>query len=77
MTDPLLRMLAALPQGEPDPDRAAHVRATCHAVLERRRVRRSTRSNGSAHLWELAVAGLGAIYLTETLRQALLFYGVL
>ena len=77
MTDPLLRMLAALPQGEPDPDRAAHVRATCHAVLERRRVRRSAQPTGAARPWELVVAGLGGIYLTETLRQALLFYGVL
>jgi hypothetical protein len=77
MTDPLLQMLADLPQAEPDRARADRVRLACHAALARRRRRRSPRPGGAARLWEPLVAGLGGIYLTEAVRQALLLYGVL
>jgi len=77
VTDPLFRMLTALPQAEPDPVRAARVRTACHATLARRRMRRSAQPSGAARIWELLVAGLGGIYLTETFRLALRAYGVL
>jgi hypothetical protein len=77
MTDPLLRKLAILPSAEPDPVRAARVRAKCHAALARRRPRPSTRRRHAAFVWEPLVAGLGGLYLTETIRQVLHAYGVL
>ena len=77
MTDPLLHMLAALPQAEADPVRDARVRTACHAALARRRPRRSDQPKGASRSWELVIAGLGGLYLTETIRQALHFYGVL
>lgn len=78
MTDPLLRMLADLPQAEPHPARAARVRVACHAALARRRPHPPVRSGRRAtRIWEPVVAGLGGIYLTETLRQALHLYGLL
>ena len=77
MTEPLLRRLATLPSAEPDPVRAARVRAKCHAALARRRPRRSARRHHAAFVWEPLVAGLGGLYLTETIRQVLHAYGVL
>jgi hypothetical protein len=76
MTEPLLRKLATLPSAEPDPVRAARVRAKCHAALARRRPR-SARRHHAAFVWEPLVAGLGGLYLTETIRQVLHAYGVL
>ncbi len=66
MTNPLFRLLTALPLAEPDPVRAARVRTACHAALARRRTRRSAQPRGAARIWEFVVAGLGGIYLTET-----------
>ncbi len=77
MTDPLLRLIATLPSAEPDAARAARVRAKCHAALERRRPRPAVRRRHAAFLWEPLVAGLGGLYLTETIRQVLHAYGVL
>jgi hypothetical protein len=77
MTDPLLRLVAALPPAEPNRARAARVRAKCHAVLERTRPRPATRRRQTTFFWEPLVAGLGGLYLTETIRQVLHVYGVL
>lgn len=75
MNDPLLRMLADLPQAEPDRKRAARIRARCHTALARSQPRMLRRSGGP-RLNETLLAGLGVVYLIETVRQALFFMGV-
>jgi hypothetical protein len=71
VTDPLLRMLEGLPQAAPDRARAARVRARCHAALARgRRPRRPRRFT------ESLLAGLGAVYLIDTIREVLLLLGI-
>jgi hypothetical protein len=77
MTDSLVKMLAHLPQAEPNQARAARTRARCHSVLNRRRPRRSPRSNVGPHFWAALVAGLGSVYLMETIHQALRLYGII
>jgi hypothetical protein len=77
MTDPLLRMLADLPSAQPDPERSARLRARCLSRLERRRRSRRERPRGSGGYWQPLVAGLGGVYLTEVIRQALRFYAIL
>ncbi len=77
MTDSLLRTLATLPSAQPDAARAVRVRAKCHAALERGRPRPATKRRYAAFAWEPLVAGLGGLYLTETIRQVLHAYGVL
>ena len=74
MTDPLLRLLENLPDAEPDRRRAARVRAKCHAALERTRQRRA--QPRSQRLGETVLVALGAVYLLESVRQALLLYGI-
>lgn len=74
MTDPLLRLLRDLPDAEPDRARADRVRARCHAVLKRNR--RPPRANRGRRITETALACLGAIYLVETVRQALRLLGI-
>lgn len=76
MTDPLLRMLANLPQAEPDRARAARVRMQCHAALARGRQPGAARRSGGPRLSETLLAGLGGVYLMETVRQALLLFGI-
>lgn len=76
MTDPSLRLLANLPEAEPDPRRAARVRARCHAVLARGRQSRASRSHRAPRLTRTLLAGLGGLYLMETFRQALLLMGI-
>lgn len=81
MTDPLFRRLAGLPVAQPDQARADRVRASCHARLSRtRRVGRAPlqrRPRGMARMWGPLVAGLSGVYLTEVVRQAFRFYGIL
>jgi hypothetical protein len=74
VTDPLLRLLENLPHAEPDRRRAARVRAHCHATLSRSRQRRA--QPRSQRIGETALAALGAMYLLESVRQALLLYGI-
>ena len=74
MTDPMLRLLANLSKAEPDRARAARVRAACHGALARSRPR-SPRRRRPVGTW--VVAGLGALYLTETVRLALHLSGML
>jgi hypothetical protein len=73
--DPLLRMLADLPPAAPDRLRAARVRARCHTALARSQPRVLRRS-GTARLNETLLVGLGVMYLIETVRQALFFFGL-
>ena len=76
MTDPSLRLLASLPEAEPDRRRAARVRARCHAVLARGRQPRASRTGRAPRLTRTLLAGLGGVYLIETFRQALLLMGI-
>jgi len=72
MTDPLFRMLAALPPAEPEPARADRVRARCRAILARQTPHR--RKRNMTPFWAPLLAGLGGVYLGEAIRQALHLY---
>jgi hypothetical protein len=75
--DSLLRLIARLPGADSDSLRAERVRARCHAALARqRRQQEELRSARASGLWPLAAA-LGGVYITEMIRQTLLFYGIL
>ena len=74
MTDPLLRLLENLPDAEPDPRRSARVSARCRAALTRGHAHRARPR--SHRVGETVLAGLGAVYLLESVRQALLLYGI-
>ena len=74
--DPLLRLIARLPDAESDSSRAGLVRARCHAALARQRRREEVQPARSPAFWPL-VAALGGVYVTETIRQALLLFGIL
>jgi hypothetical protein len=76
VTDPMLRLLANLPKAEPDRARAARVRSVCHAALARQRPP-APRPRRPVGTWEPVVAGLGALYLTETVWLALHLSGML
>ena len=75
MTDPLLRLLHNLPQATLDPSRADRIRARCHAALAQR-PRRDSIWADAADLWAPVAAGVGGIYITAVLRQALVAYGL-
>jgi hypothetical protein len=74
VTDPLLRLLESLPHAEPDRHRTARVRTRCHAALARKRQRRA--QPRSQRFGETVLVALGAVYLLESVRQALLLYGI-
>jgi hypothetical protein len=74
--DPLLRRIARLPAAESDRGRAGRVRERCHAALARQRRQEEVQPARSSAFWPL-VAALGGVYITETIRQALLLYGIL
>jgi hypothetical protein len=80
MSDPLLDAVADLPLALPDPGRAARVRARCHARLGRGARRRSRRPGSESAdrrpLWEPFVAGLGLVYVGESVYLALRLYGL-
>jgi hypothetical protein len=80
MSDSLIRRLGELPAAEPDVERAAHIRTRCHARLARQTRRNpvaSTPAGGRmAPVWQLAIAVLGFVYLTEVIRFALAVYGL-
>jgi hypothetical protein len=74
--DPFLRLIARLPVAESDRDRARRVGERCHAALARQRRQADVQPARSSAFWRL-VAALGGVYITETIRQALLLYGIL
>lgn len=75
MTDPLLRLLRNLPQATLDPSRADRIRARCHEALTHRPRQDSIWAH-AADFWAPVAAGVGGIYLTAVLRQALAAYGL-
>jgi hypothetical protein len=76
MTDSLLDILGRLPSAQPDAVRAARIRARCRLRLERRRPRAPVPGRKGRFL-EPLVVGLGGVYLTEAIYQALRFYGII
>jgi hypothetical protein len=79
VSDPLFRILANLPQAEPDRDRASRIRARCHAALAADRQRggsRAPRGAAPVRLRETVLAGLGGAYLMATIWQGLLLLGI-
>jgi hypothetical protein len=78
--DPLLRSLRALPVLEPDPARAARVRARGRDIFARRR-RQATQPAGSSSIVVLLeralVGGLCLIYLSAVLHDVLRLRGIL
>ncbi len=80
MSDSLIRRLGELPAAEPDVARADHIRTRCHARLARQTRRNpvaSTPAGGRmAPVWQLAIAALGFVYLTEVIRFALAVYSL-
>ncbi len=74
--DPLLQLIARLPQAESDTARAERVRVRCRTALVRERQRAEARATSASGLWP-AVAILGCAYATEAIRQALRLYGLL
>jgi hypothetical protein len=80
MPELLIRLLAELPQAEPDATRAEQTRMRCRALLARQGARAST-SRGPAsgrrtvQVWQLLIAVLGVAYLTEVIVRALSVYG--
>jgi hypothetical protein len=72
--DPLVELLARLPQADSDAVRSERVRARCGAALARRRERR--RATTAPGVWQI-LAGLGCVYVAEVIRQAVLLYGLL
>lgn len=75
MTDPLLRHLHGLPQATLDSSRADRIRARCHAALADR-PRHDSIWADAADIWAPVAAGIGGIYVTAVLRQALQAYGL-
>ena len=81
MSDPLIRLLAELPLAEPDRTRAERTRMGCRALLAQRASRasasrRSSSGRGTVQLWQLLIAVLGVVYLSEVIAQALKLYGL-
>jgi hypothetical protein len=77
MTDSLFRMLSSLSIAEPDHARAARTRACCHDVLKKHQPQRSTLSSVGPRVWAALVAGLGSVYLIETIHEVLRLYGII
>ena len=75
MSDPLFRMLAALPSVDPNPTRSDRVRTRCHAALARRRPSRRRR-RGASRFWGPLAASVGGIYLIEVMRRVLDLYAI-
>jgi hypothetical protein len=74
MNDPIFRMLAALPSGNPDAAHADRVRARCRRALTRRR--RQYRRGFVPRVWPPLGVALGGIYLFEVVREALQMYAM-
>ncbi len=74
--DPLLGALSGLPCPDPDPARAAQVRARGQAALARRRPPAVTRAGA---FWRRALApaviSAAVVYLAEVIRRAAALFG--
>jgi hypothetical protein len=76
MTDPLLDLIAHLPQASVSPERARRTQERCHRALQRQTRRRRARHSVKSQAWSRAVIALATLYLTAALRQALQVYSL-
>ena len=76
MPDPLMRLLANLPAGEPSAVRAANTRQRCRARLTRQRPRATPPDRRMRGVLQPLIAALGATYLADVLVEAARLYGV-
>ena len=79
MSDPLIPLLADLPQAESDPERAERTRLRCRTCLAPRASRVAPARTWSgwselARCWQPLVAAIGIAYLTEVIALALAVY---
>ncbi len=74
MNDPMLDLIAQLPQASMAPDRTRRTQARCHRILARRAPSRTAGRPARWRTWSPALIGLGTLYLTEAVRQALRVY---
>lgn len=75
MAEPLMDLLASLPEAAPSPERAARVRRRCRTRLERRARPGSTRPRSAAswpavQAWRPLVAALGLAYVADVIVTA-------
>jgi hypothetical protein len=72
MSDPLIRLLDALPSAQPDPTRSERIRRRCHARLARHApptpASPVSRAD-TARVWQPLIGLLGIAYLTEVIVQ--------
>lgn len=79
MAEPMMHLLAQLPEAGSDPVRAERTRRRCHARLElssRVTAARGPRPRGRrTQLWQPLVAVMAVAYVAEAIVQALHVYG--
>jgi hypothetical protein len=82
MSEPLMQLLAELPLATPHPSGTDRIRMRCRAQLARQAPRTFfPRRVAAGHdrplqVWQPLIAGLGIVYLTEVIVQALRVYGL-
>ncbi len=74
MSDPVMRLLAALPTAEPEAKRAERIRNLCRKRLVAHAPRTSRSTTTLTPLWRLAVSVLGAAYLIDAIIEAVRVY---
>ena len=72
MNESLSRLLADLPQAEPEHARASRLRTRCHTILGAR----AASPRPVRRLWEPLVVGMGGLYFAGVIRDALHVYGM-
>ena len=81
MSEPLIRLLAELPSGQPDAARAERIRMRCRTRLARQASSASASRTRlqrlrTAQVWQPVIAVLGVAYITEVLILALRLWRV-
>lgn len=76
MAEPLMDLLATLPEAAPDPKRGLRFREGCHARLARQAARRtrtrtSAASSTAAYAWRPLLALLGFTYVIDVIVVAM------
>jgi len=75
--DPILRLLARLPEQTPDAARAQRIVRRCHSAMARRERRRLRRRRLARRSLEPAVVGgFSLVYLIGMVHDLLRWYGV-
>ena len=79
--DPVFKKLSRLPAATPDASRSERVRASCHAVLARRRRKDARWRHGASQttrvLEAALVGGFCLCYVSAVILDALLTQGIL